>query len=655
MGDVHSGRMGPPLLTSLKSGEVFVSSLDDGDISSQINDGCGLYVTDMRFLSDLHLEVFGDRRLESESSSIEASSAFFEARAGQLEIRRERLVLEGLVETITVRNHGPEEARFEVAIETAADFADIFEVRGFAARIARDLAPPARTPDGLVYSHRGTDGSRRATSLRFDPQPEGFEIAAGRGVARWQMTVPAGGGAAIRVWVSLSSEDNVWEPPARAEARARLDSSLAAWLEHAVSLRTRDERVDAWVAASLRDVHALITPMVFPFFAQDLTQEGAENAKNERRLRVVSAGLPWYVALFGRDALITAWELLTVDPTIARDQLLALAAHQATETNERSEAEPGKILHELRRGELACSGVVPNPYYGAADSTPLFLLIAALYHEQTSDLETIRVLEPNLRAALGWIDHYGDRDEDGFVEYERTSPVGLQNQGWKDSSDSVRHCDGSKATGSIALVEVQAYVFAAKRRIADVFEALGDAAEAATLREQADALKQRFENAFWMSDEGFYAMALDGAKEQVRTVTSNPGHALFCGISSPERATAVCDRLMAPDMFSGWGIRTVASSSRNYDPRSYHNGSVWPHDNVLIAAGMSRYGLPEAAQTIFDSLLEAAHCSPEPRLPELFCGFARRPEEPYVAYPTSCSPQAWAAGVPFPLLPARNL
>jgi glycogen debranching enzyme len=342
-----------------------------------------------------------------------------------------------------------------------------------------------------------------------------------------------------------------------------------------------------------------------------------------------------------------------INPEVARGTLLVLAGLQAQTDEGWRDAEPGKILHELRTGELARTGHIPHtPYYGTVDATPLFLMAAGGYYRWTLDLDTMRQLRPALDAALTWIDEWGDQDGDGFVEYEQRAPAGLINHGWKDSHDCIVHADGSLAQGPIALVEVQGYVYEAKLRIADVYEALGDAPRADQLRRQAGALRAAFNEVFWDPDEGFFALALDGRKQQVRSVTSNPGHCLYCGIVDDDKAALVAERLMAADMFSGWGIRTLSGSSPAYNPMSYHNGSVWPHDNAIAAAGLKRYGFDAATNRIAAGLFDVASGARDFRLPELFCGFQRDGSRAIVAYPVACIPQAWAATSPFMLLQA---
>jgi glycogen debranching enzyme len=358
--------------------------------------------------------------------------------------------------------------------------------------------------------------------------------------------------------------------------------------------------------------------------------------------------VPWFATLFGRDSLIAAYEALAFRPQLAVETLSVLAAYQATEVDDWRDAEPGKILHELRTGEMAGTGELPHtPYYGSVDSTPLWLVLLAATYDWTGDRALVDRLWPNALAALEWIDRYGDRDGDGFVEYQRRSERGLLNQGWKDSSDAVRYRDGSECPPSIALAEVQGYVYDAWRRMAPLARMRGEVELATRLEQQAATLQERFEAAFWVEDQRYYAMALGGDKRPADAIGSNAGQCLWSGIVSPERARHVAERLMSPEMFSGWGIRTYASGQHGYNPIGYHTGTVWPHDTALIAAGLKRYGLDSASNTLVGRILDAAQRFGDYRLPELFCGFDRDEATAPVPYPVACSPQAWAAGAPF--------
>jgi glycogen debranching enzyme len=526
-------------------------------------------------------------------------------------------------------------------VRFAADFADIFEVRGLDRERRGRLLPPVVEQGRLVLAYEGLDGRLRRTTVALDPAP----TALSAGEATYDVEIPAQGATTLR-WTVLCDETPSTATQARLGVSATRGNGLqyeAAAEQAIVALRsarqsepellTSNEQFNTWWSRSLADLHIL----------QTATAEGP----------YPYAGVPWFSTPFGRDGILTALACLWLSPAVARGVLGYLAATQADEDDPERDAQPGKILHETRGGEMAALGEVPFArYYGSVDSTPLFVMLAGAYYACTGDLPFIRKLWPHVERALNWIDEYGDSDGDGFVDYARRSPRGLVQQGWKDSQDSVFHSDGTLAEGPIALCEVQAYVYRARADAARLADILGFAERARELEGRAQRLREQFDAAFWCEELGLYALALDGAKRPCRVRSSNAGHCLFAGIATHERAQQVADTLLSEPLFSGWGIRTIASVETGYNPMSYHNGSVWPHDNAIIAAGFGRYGFREHAATVLAALLDASMQFDLHRLPELFCGFARRTGESPTLYPTACSPQAWAAATPLPCLQA---
>ena len=484
-----------------------------------------------------------------------------------------------------------------------------------------------------AFAYKGEDGVFRETRIAFELEPTEVSVDDEQVVASWDLRLEPTQTEIIALTVEPRADGSDGAERSFDAVMHDLRRSYEAWERSCTRVWTDNELYNSLLSRGLRDLRALLTP----------TRYGS----------LVAAGIPWFVAPFGRDSLLTCHQTLMINPDLTRTTLEVLAAFQADEVDEWRDAQPGKILHELRQGELAGAGIIPHtPYYGSIDSTPLWLLLLGTYYRWTGDLDFCRRLLPNVERALAWIADYGDTDGDGFLEYQRSSPRGLANQGWKDSHDSVVHVDGKLAEGPIALAEVQAYVYLAKLRMAEVFQALGNGPRAATLREEAATLRAAFNEAFWVESEQFYAMALDGEKRQVASISSNPAHGLYCGIVEPDKAGPMARRLLAPDMFSGWGVRTLSKSAAAYNPMSYHNGSIWPHDNAIIGAGLKRYGFAKATNRLATAMFEMAVTVDDMRLPELFCGFTRRSPNRPVAYPVACSPQAWAAGAPFLLLQA---
>jgi glycogen debranching enzyme len=477
-----------------------------------------------------------------------------------------------------------------------------------------------------LLRYDGLDSQRRETRVVFDPKPA--ELS--EGAVRFLLKLKPREMLPIFVAVQCDYQE---DQPLRRFIPALLSAhhEVKAVARDVATVETSNAVFNELLCRSLADLYMLMTRTAegpFPY-----------------------AGIPWYSTTFGRDGLITGLQTLWFDPRIARSVLNRLAAYQAKEFDAFSDAEPGKILHEMRFGEMAALREIPfRLYYGSVDSTPLFVLLAGLYFERTGDEQTLRALWPAIEAALAWIDGPGDPDRDGFVEYHRQSDDGLVNQGWKDSRDSIFHADGRLAEGPIAIAEVQGYVYAAKRTLARCAEWLGKHEHAIALDDQASKLADQFERAFWCEELGTYALALDGRKRPCRVRTSNVGQLLLSGMIDAGRARKVADDLLHRRFFSGWGIRTVAVQEARYNPMSYHNGSVWPHDNALIALGLSRYGMKPAVERIFTALFDAASYMDLRRLPELFCGFRRRHGQGPTLYPVACSPQAWASATPFSLL-----
>jgi glycogen debranching enzyme len=645
----------PPVLVTdlasktlaVKEGETFLYCDLEGNLDHGGDYGLGLYTRDTRFLSRFRMTVNGRDPVLLSSSSERAFMSHVDltnpdlyegtalvVRQQTLNIRRIRVINGRLFERIRVKNYNAHAVSLTLSFELAADFADIFEVRGMVREASRRPEQPRLSGREVEFAHVGRDGVRRRTLLGFAADPD--ELEAGEdGVVRATFRLHLGPYQTKLVGVTVDTivGDEAASSLEFDVAVHQLRRSYEDWERESTQVVTDNELFDQLLARCVRDVRALSTA----------TPQGT----------VLAAGIPWYVTLFGRDSLIASHQLLTVNPDLARNTLEVLAAYQGTRDDPWRDEEPGKILHEVRHGELAGAGDVPHtPYYGSVDATPWFLILYGSHLRWTGDLDLARKLLPNAEAALRWIDEHGDVDGDGFVEYRSRSPRGIRNQGWKDSHDAIVHADGRLAEPPIALAEVQAYVYLAKHRMADVYEALGDDHRAEFLRARAHELRRRFNEAFWMEDEQYFAAALDGDKRQVRTVMSNPGHGLYCDAIDREKAVSLAKRLLAPDMFSGWGIRTMSKSAIAYNPMSYHNGSVWPHDNALIAAGLKRYGFVRSTSRVATSLFDAAIHAEYLRLPELFCGFTRRTPNRPVSYPIACSPQAWASGAPFLMLQA---
>lgn len=629
----------------LKEGDSYAIFGSLGDIDSKLHKAQGIVTEGTRYVSRLELRINGQRPLALGSAvtrdntraisdltnpDIVEDGKVVLAR-GSVHIRRHRFLLCGACyDELVLSNFALTPVRTVVRLSFGFDFTDIFEIRG-TSRPMRGRFEPVRFENGrLLAAYTGLDGIARHCEVVCEPPPrraDGTDLEldatlAPRQPVRWRLL--------IRCRPCPGREDLAFE----AAERTLLEDAAA--FRARCDVRSSDEHMDGWAQRSLADVRMLLsrTPQgLYPY-----------------------AGVPWYSCPFGRDGIITALQMLSFQPEVAAGVLRYLAATQADSHDPARDAEPGKILHERRTDEMANTGEVPfGRYYGSVDATPLFVVLAGAYFARTGDRALIESIWPNVLRALDWMDRDGDPDHDGFVEYNRKTIEGLANQGWKDSGDAIFHQDGSLPAGPIALCEVQGYVFQAKTVAAALMRHLGEHARAAELTQQAEALRRRVEEAFWLEDvgaAGTYALALDGHKRPCRVLASNAGHSLFSGIADPARAARVRDSLLAREMFCGWGVRTLGEREVRYNPMSYHNGSVWPHDNAIIAAGLARYGFRDAALRLFSSFLSAAAFVDLHRLPELFCGFHREHDQGPTPYPVACSPQAWAAGSLFMLLEA---
>jgi glycogen debranching enzyme len=636
---------------TLKHGDSFGLFDRAGDLDGLPGSPEGLFHLDTRYLSRLSLLVNGQvpvllgSAVSADNTTLtcdltnpdQDEEADGPLPRGQLHLRRSKFIWNAAChERISIRNFGDRSRQVRLDFGFSADFADLFEVRG-RARPSRGQTHEAVVEDAAVaLRYTGLDNVTRSTALRFFPRPDRIGPAA----ASFAFELLPGERQVVFLSAQLGEA-----PPGAAMPAAELPTADRAF--H-VALRTSRRALRRTVARTARvETSHEIFNEVLRRAAADLDMLLTDKPGGPYPY----AGIPWFSTAFGRDALITAWQALWFDPAIARGVLHFLAATQAQTEDPANDAEPGKILHEMREGEMARLGEVPyGRYYGSVDSTPLFVMLAGAYLDRSGDVETLRALWPNIEAALGWIDHSGDRDGDGFVEYQRRTPQGLVNQGWKDSGDSIFHADGRMAEGPIALVEMQAYVFAAWQAAARIAQVLGQDARASALQARAAKLCEDFDAAFWDEELGTYVLALDGEKQPCRVRSSNAGHALFAGIAKPERAARLVRTLMEPASFSGWGIRTLAAGEARYNPMSYHNGSVWPHDNAMIAEGFSRYGFRSDAARVLEGMFAVAEHLELRRLPELFCGFPRRKGDGPTPYPVACAPQAWAAVTPLSLL-----
>jgi glycogen debranching enzyme len=626
----------------LKHDDAFLVADTRGDFPDIRSSEFGFYVAGTRFLRRLELRIHGQRPLLLNASgadsgiqlAVDLANPDLRLDGDTLLLGRtirlsRRLLLDGshLCQQMTIESFAQQTYELELSWEFDSDFVDVFEVRGFT-RARRGTALATEAAGATVrLGYQGLDGIVRTTILTFNPPPLQLDAHG----ARYVVALKPGTQAELGVDIAALDATRTSAPIGYAEALSRRRRESGDRMGQSARIRTSDELFNRWIAGSWRDMRMLMTA----------TPEGD----------MPYAGIPWYVAPFGRDSLTTALQLLPFDASIARGTLRFLAHRQARRDDNRTDQEPGKILHEYREGELAnCGEIVFTPYYGSVDATPLFVILLGEYWRWTGDEPLIQELWPALVAAIGWMTSSRSVDAMGYLTYMRRSPDGLLQQGWKDSHDAVMHADGEPARPPIALIEVQGYKYAALQRGALLADAFGHPDTARVLREHAAQLQERVERDFWMDDQRFYALALDGEGAPCAVITSNPGHCLWAGLVTPDRARLVARHLMRDDMFSGWGLRTLATGEHHYNPMSYHNGSVWPHDTALVAAGFHRYLLHDEFLTLCTGLYDAVAHYGELRMPELFCGFPRVLGQGPTRYPAACSPQAWAAGAVFHLV-----
>ena len=628
---------------TLKHDDTFLVLDTYGDIGASAGGPDGLFHCDTRFLSHLEVLLEGMQPLllgsnvRDDNSSLTVDLTNSDVyRDSHLALPKDTLHVvrtlflwrDTAYQRLAIHNHGDRRVDLHLTMLFDSDFADLFEVRGLRRERRGSVSRRWVHPSTAILSYLGLDQRRRQTVLSFDPPPDELTASA----ACYRLELPPKESLPIFLTIGCGTPDPPQPLPLLRGLRA-VHRNMRELASDCATVQTSNDRFNETLCRSMSDLHMLMTS----------TPQG----------RYPYAGIPWYSTTFGRDGLITALQMLAFDPRIAPGVLRRLAAYQAKNHDPASDAQPGKILHEMRGGEMAALGEVPFAlYYGSVDATPLFVMLAGLYAERTGDDGLIVELWPAIEAALAWIDGPGDSDRDGFVEYHRANEQGLVNQGWKDSHDAIFHADGRLAEGPIALAEVQGYVYCAKQLAARAAQRLGRAQLANRLGNDAERLARQFDAAFWCPELETYALALDGEKKPCRVRSSNAGQVLFTGIARRDRAMNVARGLMGPQFFSGWGIRTIANTEIRHNPMSYHNGSIWPHDNALIALGFARLGLKSAVERLFKGLFDAATYMDMRRLPELFCGFQRRRGCGPTLYPVACAPQAWASTAPFTLLEA---
>lgn len=629
----------------IKQDDLFLLCEPSGEIPLGNQDGFGLYCNDCRFLNGYELRIDGTRANVLAYGAERGSSARFEmtneklergdpARAQTFGLKLERK-LDGSTmcvdDVLTIENYDVKQHRLPLSFRFTSAFEDIFEIRGLhPQKVGREKKP--RWQDGILrFSYEGADGIHRRLEVHSDPRPQRTSSSGAKFIFELGPGEKKELRLSFQIIESRERVDTPAQPSAQAHPKTMQDEASGSWLARFAEVHSDSPVLNAVINRSLLDLGMLKSSL-----------DGCE---------FISAGLPWYGALFGRDSIIAALQTLAFAPRMAEEIARLLAKYQGSKRDDFRDEEPGKILHELRRGELAHLNEIPQtPYYGSVDSTPLFLILLGEHANWTGELTLFQELLGNVERALEWIDDHDRPANSTYLSYSSRSRKGLGNQGWKDSGDSVMNADGELATPPIALVEVQGYVYRAKLLIAGLYEKCGDEQKANRLRKEARELKQNFNRDFWIEDKQFYAIALQKGSRPASVISSNPGQALWAGIIDDCKAESVVKHLMAEDMFSGWGIRTLSRKERRYNPIGYHLGTVWPHDNSIVAAGFRRYGFDGEAIRIMDGIISAAGHFNHHRLPEVFAGFARKEFESPVRYPVACHPQAWAAGsLPFML------
>ncbi|MFW5736447.1 MAG: glycogen debranching N-terminal domain-containing protein [Halanaerobium sp.] len=622
---------------TVKEDDIFIVSDKLGNIPMNNTEGYGLYTSDTRFLSGFELKInqkkpilLSAKENENYINKIYLSNHEYEI-PGQIVpkesvvIKRNRFINNLLYEKIEIRNYNNFTVNLKLEFEFAADYKDILDIRNFSKIDYKGEKKFNNSKERLLFQYQGEDKILRETEISFKPHPQKID----KNKITYEIILDSKEKKDIYLYIKTIADKNKDHHKKYEEALTEIKSSYHEWEENTTKIKTDNQELNKLLKRSSLDLRTLMTD----FGQGDFPV----------------AGIPWYVCPFGRDGLITGLQMMILNSETAKSILRTLAEHQGETRDTSRDEEPGKIFHELRFGEMANLNQIPHtPYYGTADATPLFLILIAKYYNWSADLTFVKELLPHIKKALNWINKYGDKDEDGFVEYESSPEIGYEVKVWKDSQDSMRHRDGSIAESPMAVSEVQGYIYRAKRDLIPILDRLNEEELKEKLEIEIKSLKDKFTKEFWLYDQDFYALALDRNKEKVASITSNIGQCLWTGIIPQEKAENIVKRLVAEDMFSGWGVRTMSEINKGYNPISYHNGSVWPHENSIIASGIKKYGYSQIANKIIKSIIEVSQEFDNYRLPELYCGFNRN--EGLVKYPMSCSPQAWAAAAPFLLL-----